>query len=186
MKLHHWDTLKQTALVSIRLRHCGKVIGMIRTLPMAKIPVWLVVLRTRRHERCTGKMLCRTLANQSADGGEMSDKAKILELVERLRRFTDTVEDICDYNYVANTIENLANENAELRHDIAHHVQICADQANEIAELRKQLTFVEAFADPPDTNTGKTTRDELRNQLEQAEARCENLWDEIARIHGGR
>lgn len=45
----------------------------------------------------------------------MSDKAKILELVERLRRFTNTVEDICDYNYVANTIENLANENAELR-----------------------------------------------------------------------
>lgn len=48
MKLHHWDTLKQTALVSIRLRHCGKVIGIIRTLPMAKIPVELLVKNERR------------------------------------------------------------------------------------------------------------------------------------------
>lgn len=55
-------------------------------------------------------------------------------------------------------LQKIYSENEQLRHDITRHVQICAEHANEIVELRKQL--------------------------EQAEGRCKKLWDEIARIHG--
>lgn len=88
--------------------------------------------------------------NASADGGEMSDTPRTdAEQYDELLR----LRGICSDGEPCVVPAGFAR-----------------DLEREIAELRKQLTFVEAFADPPDTNTSKTTRDELRNQLEQAEA----------------
>ena len=82
----------------------------------------------------------------------------------------------------------LREDNLELRHDIARHVQICADQANEIAELRQQLDrytrISESGESLGDALDMAEELESLRKQLEQAEARCKKLWDEIARIHG--
>lgn len=39
----------------------------------------------------------------------------------------------------------------------------------EIADLKQQVGFFKAFADPPDMKTGKTVRDELRQQVVDAE-----------------
>lgn len=41
-------------------------------------------------------------------------------------------------------LQQIYSENEQLRHDITRHVQICAEQANEIVELRNKLEQAEA------------------------------------------
>ena len=41
----------------------------------------------------------------------------------------------------------------------------------ENAELRQQLAFAKAFADPPDIKTGQTVRDELKAENERTNAK---------------
>ena len=60
------------------------------------------------------------------------------------------------------------------------------DIAEEALSLREQLAFVERFADAPDMKTGKTTRDELREQLAGAHEAIDALEILVAAVQDER
>jgi len=51
----------------------------------------------------------------------------------------------CHKDEVIKWLQKIYSENEQLRHDITRHVQICAEQANEIAELRNKLEQAEGI-----------------------------------------
>ena len=67
--------------------------------------------------------------------------------------------------------EVLREQNFDMNKTIAEQKKEIDAIKQENAELRQQLAFAKAFADPPDIKTGQTVRDELKAENERTNAK---------------
>jgi len=130
------DCLKGESKLLLRAEVCESVRNEIRGAKLWPLSMWANI-----DELCDQALAAIDLGDELRDMRTIKDAA--VRRLSVLGTRIDELENQAKYErqwkeqYYRQS-EKLSNDNADLRHDIARHVQICAEQATEIEELKQR------------------------------------------------